>query len=463
MVTPDVIVDRRIILEARTLLDEGFDVYVLAAPTHEHDQYRRLSGVPVEHVRLPEPPMRERFELARLAVVTRLMGLPFPPGSGRNPLTDPLARRANAGSEVFRRLHRTERSVAVFAARARASAVWRGTRFAIWTTNTAARVLSRLSRPRGQTARFYPYEHAFIERTLAYRPDIVHVHDLPLLRVGREIQRRLGTKLVYDMHEFFPEQRVLSPESRERFRALERTHIGAADLRITVNPRLAQAIATAYGNVDIRVVQNAVGVPSDLHQNRFDLLREEHGAPAERPILLFQGWIAPRRNLEALVEGVITAHQAYTLVLMGYGEYHRELLRLANDSDRVMYIESKPQETLLYYTASADLGVIPYSPTTDVNTRFASPNKLYEFIAARLPILSNRLEFIESIVTTNGFGLVRSLDSPVEVAAALDEFPLHRLAEFRANLTERGSAFLWETEQERLVTAYNEMLGTVCP
>jgi glycosyltransferase involved in cell wall biosynthesis len=456
MLTPDVMIDRRILLEAKALLEDGFDVYVLAGQS-PGPQFTRPAGVPVEHVH-HLPPRGSRIEATRIAIIARLAPLPFPPGPGHNPLTEPLRRRAAAGSPAFGILRSVERVVARFVARARASVVWRGTLAAIFMTNVTARALQRLRNRDQPNPLLYLYEQSYIQRATAYRPDIVHVHDLPLLRAGRLLQEELQTKLVYDMHEFWPEQLALSPEARAELRELEGNNIRAADLRITVNPRLAEAISEAYGGVEIRVVENAVSAPPDLHSTPRDLFRTEHGAPAGRPILLFQGWMAPGRNLESLVAGVLAAATPYTLVLMGYGDYRAELAEAAAGSDRVLFVDVKPQETLLYYTASADIGVIPYSPSSDINTRLASPNKLYEFIVSRLPILSNQLEFIDSIVTPNGFGKVTVLDSPADVAAALDAFPLDRLDEFRANLRERGTRFSWDVEKHRLLAAYEAML-----
>jgi hypothetical protein len=53
--------------------------------------------------------------------------------------------------------------------------------------------------------------------------------------------------------------------------------------------------------------------------------------------------------------------------------------------------------------AEADIGVIPYEPSS-INNRLCCPNKLSQYLAAGLPVISNELEFVKSVVVGNGIG-----------------------------------------------------------
>ena len=48
-----------------------------------------------------------------------------------------------------------------------------------------------------------------------------------------------------------------------------------------------------------------------------------------------------------------------------------------------------PQKELLDYTAGADFGIIPY-PAIDLNTKYCTPNKMFEFVSAEIPIIANK-------------------------------------------------------------------------
>jgi hypothetical protein len=102
--------------------------------------------------------------------------------------------------------------------------------------------------------------------------------------------------------------------------------------------------------------------------------------------------------------------------------------------------------------------VIPYPAHRSLNQRFASTYKLYEYIAARLPLLVNELPFIRKVVVDNGFGVAADLETRDGCSAAINGFPFHRLEEFRNNLATRGSAFSWEAERPKLLQIYSAIL-----
>jgi glycosyltransferase involved in cell wall biosynthesis len=306
------------------------------------------------------------------------------------------------------------------------------------------------------------FEYAFYRVARALRPDVVHVFDLPLLRVGTALKRATGARLVYDMREFYPEQARLTEAERERLRAFEARHIGDADARIIVNPLLAEAISSRYGGVDVDVIQLAVETPPGLHDRRHDLLRERLAIRPDSFILLYQGWLGAEENLELLVESLPAVTAPVDLVFMGYGEFQLELQRRAEAAgvrERVHFLPAQPRDEFLRYTASADVGVIPYPATRSINQRLASTYKLYEYIAARLPLLVNHLPFIRSVVEENGFGVVADLETREACTAAIGGFPFDRLDEFRSNLAVRGPRFTWDAERPKLLAIYRAVLG----
>jgi hypothetical protein len=74
-----------------------------------------------------------------------------------------------------------------------------------------------------------------------------------------------------------------------------------------------------------------------------------------------------------------------------------------------------PEAALVGVAAEADIGVIPYEPIS-INNRLCCPNKLSQYLAAGLPVISNELEFVKSVVVGNAIGF--AVDFRDEQAAA---------------------------------------------
>jgi len=304
---------------------------------------------------------------------------------------------------------------------------------------------------------------AYLQRIAKLAPDVVHAHDLPLLEIAVRAKQERNVAIVYDAHELYPHQPLRTKSHMEALERLERRIISQADCVFTVNPFLAEEMERAYPGTSVSVIQNAIDPPDgfDVSQ-RFDRFREDYGLGADTVLALFQGGIAPGRNLSVAVRGMKhVTDPRFKLLIMGYGDYVGELGELAKSigvTDRVVFVQSKSQDELLSYTASADIGLIPYPYGKDLNTHFVSPNKLYEFIVAGVPILTNDLPFAKMVVEDHGFGICRDLQTPKAFARALSEFPLESLPEFRANLLAGGEPFTWRAESRKLVALYEPVL-----
>jgi hypothetical protein len=83
---------------------------------------------------------------------------------------------------------------------------------------------------------FNQWEMAVLERGRFYRPDIVHVHDLPQLRPGVFLAEELGVPVIYDAHELFTDYTSHGPQRRRELKVTERHFIRKASHVIGVNP-----------------------------------------------------------------------------------------------------------------------------------------------------------------------------------------------------------------------------------
>jgi glycosyltransferase involved in cell wall biosynthesis len=291
------------------------------------------------------------------------------------------------------------------------------------------------------------FDEFVLQHITASAYDILHCHDFPLLAVAVEAKRRRPTPLVYDAHELYHAQMQLSRRTQRRYRKRERRLIRHADLVITVNPFIARIMADDYGCAPPHVLLNAAPLSSrgDLRSGLRELLHLEQ----RDRIVLYQGWMSPERGIDRLVRAARHFPPHVRLVLIGYGAYETVLRQISSkqgtDDGRVIFFGRVASDDLAPLTRSADLGVIPYHGI-DLNNRYSSPNKLFEYAIAGLPFVSNDLPFLRSIIERYGFGVAAAIlgivDDPIKLCA------LKELA-YKA-----GEGLNWEHEGEKLVALY---------
>lgn len=289
-------------------------------------------------------------------------------------------------------------------------------------------------------------------------------HDLPMLPVAAAAARSQKAKVVYDSHELFAEQEITALETK-MWSQVERSYIGAASLVITINDSIAGELASRHGILKPAVIMNCdrpmkydENASNRYFHNRFDLSDDAR-------VVLFQGSLSLDRNLPGLAKAIrYIQDESIVLVFLGDGILDRELKNLVAKHGlerRVFFHQAVPQDRLLSLTCTADVGIIPYRPTC-LNTYYCTPNKLFEFIAAGVPVIATDLPEIEKIVVGRSVGLVGDTSSARSIASLIERFfrEYPDKSQLHANLSRAAADLNWDVEGRKLVALYRELMGS---
>jgi glycosyltransferase involved in cell wall biosynthesis len=144
---------------------------------------------------------------------------------------------------------------------------------------------------------------------------------------------------------------------------------------------------------------------------------------------------------------------------MGSGSMREQLqgdVERAGLTDRVRVLGPVAPEVLLRYTAGASVGVAPIE-ANHLSYYYSAPNKLYEYLAAGLPVVATRLPEMQRVIEEHDVGLlvepgdVRGLSEAIN--RLLEEPDLYE--RFRANALEASKVFNWEAESKKLQALYD--------
>jgi glycosyltransferase involved in cell wall biosynthesis len=152
---------------------------------------------------------------------------------------------------------------------------------------------------------------------------------------------------------------------------------------------------------------------------------------------------------------------ALHLVFLGDGALKSRLARRAETvgvGGRVHFHPAVAQGDLLRHTASADLGIIPYQATC-LNNLYCTPNKLFEFIAAAVPVLATDLPELRRLIAGNHIGLMMDSASPQAIARTLDGIVADqaRREQLRGNVIDARSRLNWAAEGKILVDIFRRL------
>lgn len=298
--------------------------------------------------------------------------------------------------------------------------------------------------------------------------DVWHAHDFTGL-VAANLARPSGTALVYDLHDIFLETGSgarLPPPLRWLVCRYERRLIAGVDLVVTVNDALAAYYRERVRPRSMVVAHNCVPV-WQAPDARPTLLRDALGIDRDTPVILYHGLIDQDRGLETLFEamlqpGLIRAQ----LVLLGPGLRRERLRELAGEpryGGRIHVLDPVPPASLLSWVASADVGAMAMPPTT-LNLYLSTPNKLFECLAAGVPVVVSDFPAVRKIVLDDPCGPLGIVCDPLsvrDVARALRELvdldPDERGEMGRRCATAARERWNWESEARALLGSYERI------
>ena len=295
-----------------------------------------------------------------------------------------------------------------------------------------------------------------------------HLHDFPALTaLAPLIPAR--TPFVYDSHELFLESgsaAALPRPLRAILRRQERRLAGRAAALVTVNDACADALA-GLGAARTVVVHNYPAVADDVADD--GRLRRAAGVPVDAPLVISHGALTGDRGLEQLVDAIGTPQLAGVhLVCMGFGDLGPDLLGRAmarGVSGRVHVLPAVPPDDVVAWVTGADVSAMPIQPST-LNHRLATPNKLFESLAAGVPVVASDFPAMAHIVLDDPDGPLGAVSrDPTEmeaIASAIPPPPGARVAgarESRARCRRAAKERMsWPHAAARLVELYRDLL-----
>ena len=263
--------------------------------------------------------------------------------------------------------------------------------------------------------------------------DVVHVHDLPLAKVGYEAKCKYGVHFVLDLHENWPVLLQLSKHtntflgkllsSNDQWVRYEREMCGLADkVIVVVDEAKARVCGLGVEPEKVKVVSNT------LNLDQFDPI-ERKEFKTDKFRMLYVGGINYHRGIQYVIQAISLLKKKGVEVhfdLVGDGSYLGDIRRLINElrvQDNVTVHGFKHYTQICDIYEAANVALIPHVKSGHTDNTI--PHKIFQYLYAGIPMIVSNCDPLVRIVNETRGGESYRFDHPEELAEIIARLYSH--------------------------------------
>jgi len=288
--------------------------------------------------------------------------------------------------------------------------------------------------------------------------DVYHFHDPELIPVGLALKKH-GKKVIYDVHEDVPRQILDKPYLSKStatfissvFEKFENSAAKKFDFVITPRENVRERLVSMHANVVV--------------VNNYPVLEEMPELPSwdnRANDVAYIGAISKERGILEMIEAIGMVDSTLHLA----GIFEQETLREAAERlpgwKKVVYYGYADRELVKKILGRVRIGLATLHPIP--NYVYERPTKLFEYMAAGIPVISSDFPLCREVVEQNHCGICVDPLNPVEIADAIKYLLSHPDESSQMGQNGRHAVmnkYNWEIESQKLLNIYGELCSQV--
>lgn len=292
-------------------------------------------------------------------------------------------------------------------------------------------------------------------------PDVIIANDWNGLYLASELKKKNNwhSKIYFDAHEYAPREWENSLKWRFTVKPLIIWALKKCINDISIMSTVCDGIAREYERFYnfpegfVRIITNAAEYGDTLQPNKI-----ERGVIR----LIHHGGARKARKLELMIKMMKyldpKRFELTFMLVQSEPEYYKYLVKISQMYSNIKFIEPVPFNEIIKTLNNYDLGVYILKPN-NFNNKYALPNKLFEYIQARLAIAIGPSVEMVKIIERYNLGVYSENFSPKSLAKAIALLTPEKIMEYKQNADKFAKELSAENNINEIKTIINELTG----
>ncbi len=241
---------------------------------------------------------------------------------------------------------------------------------------------------------------------------------------------------------------------RAFFKIISRFFIMHVHHVIVVSDSIANEYKRIYNIEKPSIILNC---PPYSEVTQKDYFRKKFQLSNDKIIFLYQGGFSRNRGIEDILEVFSNVKDSKKIIIfMGYGAFESQIKDAASLNKHIFFHEAVGQDILPEYTASADVGILTYKNTC-LNHYYCSPNKLFEYTMAGLPVIVSNLFELSRLTNQYDNGFILKENTANALQSMIDSITIDKIKSKQHNVIKIREEFCWENQEKILLNIYQQL------
>ncbi|HOK38138.1 MAG TPA: glycosyltransferase [Bacteroidales bacterium] len=312
-----------------------------------------------------------------------------------------------------------------------------------------------IGKAKSRKERFVKTVHKALKKALSLKADVYHLHDPELLRIIKKLKKS-GAAVIYDAHEDLPRQilnKPYIPKLLRNFISLviekyENKKAKIADGIITATPHIRERFLKI--NPNTTDINNFPKINDILYHNNWD---------EKELAIAYIGGIFKTRGILETLEAIKDSNIKLLLAGKFSPESFETECRNHPGWKNVNYFGFLDRNGINNILKQARIGMVILENTPSYIVSL--PVKMFEYMAAGLPVMASDFELWKSIIETENCGICVNQKDVNEINQKLNQIIFN--TELLKKMGKNGrnaviNKYNWSLEEKKLISFYKNLI-----